>query len=257
MDLTTALTRMEEMLHLMDDYLADQGSFGQDRWDRITQLYGEVEEVIHRVDGTQVIKVESQGTSHTVHKDFVSAGWLSGRTFYLGDGRTQLVKVIAKLRAIIVDPGMPETPTSIDQLLRALRRFRECCQFIEAPPKNERQVQDIIWIMLRAQFDRIDREATLPRFGVKGYKPDFGIPDLRTLVEVKFDGPKTDPSAILEEALADVPCYLKTNTSYVSLVVFVYDAAHKLLDSRRFVEDLRTVGGIVDVIVVPGITRME
>ena len=85
----------------------------------------------------------------SVHKDWVSAGWLSGRTFHFGQGRTQLVKVISKVRARLADPGTPEPPTSIDQLLRALRRFRECCQFIATPPTSERQVQDIIWIMLR------------------------------------------------------------------------------------------------------------
>ena len=134
-----------------------------------------------------------------------------------------------------------------------LRRFRECCQFIATPPTSERQVQDIIWIMLRAQFDRVDREDTLPKFGLKSYRPDFGVPDLRTLVEVKFIGPKTNPAEVQEEVLGDVPGYLTANPSYAGLVVFLYDAAHKLLDARKFVEDLRSVEGILDVIVVPGI----
>ena len=114
----------------------------------------------------------------------------------------------------------------------------------------------MIWIILRSQFDRVDREATLPKFGVKGYKPDFGVPDLRTLIEVKFVGQKTDPAAIQEEVLADVPGYLTGNAAYAGLVVFVYDAAHKLLDPRKFVEDLRRVDGITEVIVVPGIARV-
>ena len=218
-------------------------------------MFRYIEEVIHRVDGTQVIKVDNFGHSPTVHKDWVSAGWLSGRTIHLSEGRTQLVKVIAKVRAMVQDPGIPEPPTSIDQLVRALRRFRECCQFIESPPQSERQVQDIIWVMLRAQFERVDREDTLPKFGVKGYRPDFGVPDLRSLVEVKFVGVKTDPAAIQEEILADVPGYLSGNGAYGGVVVFVYDAAHKMLDSRKFSEDLRSVEGIVEVIVVPGISR--
>ena len=56
---------------------------------------------------------------------------------------------------------------------------------------SERGVQDIIWIMLRAQSDRVDRESTPPRFGTKNYRPDFGIPDLSTLIEVKFIGERT------------------------------------------------------------------
>ncbi len=256
MDLSTALQKMEELLSLMDEYFAKSNAsqqFGREKWDRITGPYGEVEDVIHQFDGTQSIKVDSHGAAPTVHKDWVSAGWLSGRTFHLGAGRTQLVKVISKVKAKLTDPGVPEAPTSLDQLVRALRRFRECCQFIESPPANERQVQDIIWVMLRAQFDRLDREDTLPKFGVKSYRPDFGVPDLRTLLEVKYVGPKTDLAAIQEEILADVPGYLNANTKYAGMVVFVYDASHKLLDSRKLVEDLRSVQGIVDVIVIPGI----
>jgi hypothetical protein len=246
---------MEELLALMDEYFTtgeQRGRFGQDKWDRITALYGEVEEVIHQFDGIQKIVVPD-GLASTVHKDYVSAGWLSGRTLHTAAGRTQLVKVIGKVRAKLSDSGLPEPPTSLDQLLRALRRFRECCQFIERPPANERQVQDIIWVMLRAQFDRVDREDTLPRFGVKSYRPDFGVPDLRTLLEVKYVGPKTDLAAMQEEILADVPGYLNANTTYAGIVVFVYDGGHKLLDPRKFVEDLRSVQGIVDVVVIPGI----
>ncbi|MBX7187196.1 MAG: hypothetical protein K1Y01_18790 [Vicinamibacteria bacterium] len=255
MNLTTALQRMEELLGLMDEWnTKGNEGFGRDKWDRITALYGEIEDVIHQFEGTESIKVETlRGGAPTTHKDWVSAGWLSGRTHHSHAGRTQLVKVMSKVRARLADPGAPEAPTSIDQLLRALRRFRECCPFIESPPANERQVQDIIWVMLRAQFDRLDREDTLPRFGLKSYRPDFGVPDLRTLLEVKYVGAKTDLAAIQEEILADVPGYLNSGNSYAGLVVFVYDASHKLLDSRKFVGDLRSVTGISDVVVIPGI----
>jgi hypothetical protein len=107
--------------------------------------------------------------------------------------------------------------------------------------------------MLRAQFDRVDREETLPRFGTKGYKPDFGVPDLTTFVEVKFIGEKTEVAKIQEEILADVPGYLQAASQYTGIVVLVYDAAHKLRDSRKFIEDLRSVQGIVEVFVIPGI----
>src|SRR5262245_25776106 len=107
--------------------------------------------------------------------------------------------------------------------------------------------------MLRSQFDRLDREETLATFGAKSYKPDFGIPDLATLVEVKFIGEKTRVQDTQESILADVPGYLREATGYISLIVFVYDAVQQLRDPRRFVEDLRQVTGRIDVIVVPGV----
>jgi hypothetical protein len=245
---------MEELLGLMDEYNANSQDFTRAKWDRIAGLYGEIEDVVHQFEGIESIKVDgSMGGAPVIHKDWISAGWLSGRTFNQHAGRKQLVKLISKVKARLSDPGVPEPPSSIDQLLRALRRFRECCQYIENAPANERQVQDIIWTMLRSQFDRLDREDTLPKFGLKSYRPDFGVPDLRTLLEVKYVGQKTDVAAIQEEILADVPGYLNANTNYAGMVVFIYDANHKLLDTRKFVEDLRTVAGIVDIIVAPGI----
>lgn len=252
MELKTALGKMEEMLKLMSDYFNNQ--LTQEKRDRLVELYAEVEEVIHQFEGQQAISMPPAfGAKGGVYKDYISAGWLTSSTIFVDQGRTQLIKVIAKVRSRLNDPGTPAAPASIDQLIRALQRFRECCQFIETAPSNERAVQDIVWIMLRAQFDRVDRENVLPRFGAKTYRPDFGVPDLRTLIEVKFIGSKTDIGSIQEEILADVPGYLASPSEYGGIVVLTYDAAHKLRDARKFIEDIQSVEGIRDVIVVPGI----
>jgi hypothetical protein len=113
-------------------------------------------------------------------------------------------------------------------------------------------VQDIVWVMLRAQYDRVDKEATLPRFGAKSYKPDFGVPEVRVLVEVKFIGAKTDIAQIQEEILADAIGYVHQNPHYDAMLVLVYDHAQRLRDPRKFIEDLRSVDYIADVLVVPG-----
>src|SRR5262249_55455989 len=155
--LMAALAKLEEMLDIAERTIAAQGTseskVAQQERDRFTMLYGAVEDVIHQFDGVQSIRVDNFGAQPSMHQDWVSAGFLSGRTFHFHQGRTQLVKVIGKVRSALENPGAPEAPASIDQLLRALRRFRECCQFIESPPATERQVQDIIWIMLRSQFE--------------------------------------------------------------------------------------------------------
>jgi len=137
--------------------------------------------------------------------------------------------------------------------IRVLERFRECCHHLKDLPSEERDVQDILWIMLRSHYDDLAREETLPRFGIKNYRPDFGLPDSRLLVEVKFVGPKTQVSRIQEEILADVPGYLNSATNYDAVIVFVYDAVHLLRDCRKFIEDLKSVEGIAGVLVEPGL----
>ena len=164
-------------------------------------------------------------------------------------------KVIGKVRALVENPSYqaPRDEATLSTLIRVLSRFRECCQYIVTPPRSEREVQDLVWIVLRSHFDRLDREDTLPKFGVKNYRPDFGIPQLRTLIEVKYIGEKTSPASIQEELLADLPGYLADQKRYDGVVYFVYDAAHKLRDTTKFLEDMRRTAGVTDVIVIPGI----
>jgi hypothetical protein len=188
-----------------------------------------------------------------VYPNFIEAGFLSGRSIHTTQGHTQLVKIIGRVQALAEDPTPLRDEPTLTSVVTILRRFRECCQYLAAPPSDEREVQDIVWIMLRAHFDRVDRENILPAFGAKGYRPDFGIPDLRTLVEVKFIGEKTDVGTIQEGLLADLPGYLADQVRYDSVVPFVYDGGHKLRDPTRFIDDLRKVVGVVDVIVIPGI----
>ena len=256
MNLSGVLATMEELRVLMDECNANPQTAPREKWDRIAELYGAIEDIVHQYDGIQSISVESHGANPpSVYKDWIAAGYLSGRSSYHHEGRMQLVKLIGKVRARIELPGLLDAPASIDQLLRALRRFRECCQFIKVPPQNEGEVQDIIWIMLRSQFERVDREATLPKFGLKAYRPDFGIPNLSVLIEAKYVGIKTDVGQMQDDILADVPAYLSANSKFSGLIVFVYDAGSKLLDSGKFVEDVRTMDGVIDVIVMPSIGR--
>ncbi len=62
-------------------------------------LYGEVEELIHRIDGVREITVNGRGGS-SIYKDYISAGFLSGRTFHTDQAYSQLLKVIGKVRAV-------------------------------------------------------------------------------------------------------------------------------------------------------------
>jgi hypothetical protein len=249
MDYQKALEKLEALRCLAEKDARGRGSLSFEEQSEISILYGECEPVITQIVGVQVIKVGAT----EVYSNMIEAGYLAGRTNHRYAGYQQLLKVIGRVRQLAEDPGLPQPAASISQLVRTLRRFRECCQYLQQPLANERAVQDVLWIMLRSQLDRLDREEMLPKFGAKSYKPDFGVPDLATLIEVKFIGEATRVQDIQEEILADVPGYLREATGYSSLIVFVYDAAQKLRDARRFVEDLRKVTGIIDVIVVPGV----
>jgi hypothetical protein len=255
-DLKTALERLEHLRDLIERYnprMYESGEEIRQLHHEVVEAYGAVADVIEQFEGRRDIRVDLDRAHVAVFPNFIEAGYLSGSTVYTHQGHTQLLKVIGKVRQRVASPSSTIEERSVATVIQALRRFRECCQYVKAPPQDERDVQDLVWVILRSHFDRLEREETLSKFGVKGYKPDFGIPELRLLVEVKFIGAKTSPGDIQEEILADVPAYLGEHTAYAGVVVLVYDAAQKLRDPRKFVEDLRQVEGIMDVIVVPGI----
>ena len=256
MEYKAALEKLELLREAMQKQMTSSPS--QEDHENFCLLYGQLEETIHRFARNSKIEVPFlHGVKPSVYPNYIEAAFLSGRTFFKHEAQSQLLKIIGKVRQLADGPKPLPAPATVTNLMQTLRRVRECCQYLQAPPGNEREVQDILWIMLRSQDDRVDREDTLPRFGAKTYKPDFGIPDLQTLIEVKFVGEKTDVGSIQEEILSDVPGYLSeaARTRFTGIVELVYDHAHKLRDPRKFIEDLRKVDGILDVIVVPGIGR--
>lgn len=215
-------------------------------------LYGELEEIITKIIGIQNVQISRRTGPIQTFANHIEAALLSSACGDYSTGYNQILKVIGRVQQLANDPSIPKVEYSVTNLIQILQRFRECCQYIKEPPNDEKAVQDIMWIMLRSQFDRVEREETLPKFGVKSYRPDFGIPDLQVLIEAKFISEKTRVSKIQEEVLADIPGYLSSSSEYNSIIAFVYDSAHKLRDTRSFVEDIRSIDGIIDVIIVPG-----
>lgn len=254
MDYKSILIKLEDLRDLIEkrNNSSDEESKSELK-QQIYEKYGEVEDVIERLVGRMDVKVPGHQGAILTYPNFIEAGYLSGRTNYAHQGYAQLVKIIGKVRQLAENPLDIRDERSIGSVVQVLQRFRECCQYVRTSPENERDVQDIVWIILRSHFDRLDRESTLPKFGVKAYVPDFGIPELRTLIEVKYISDKTKPSSIQEEILADIPGYLSKQSNYDGIVVVVYDAAQKLCDPRGFIEDLRQLDGIIDVIVIPGV----
>jgi hypothetical protein len=63
-----------------------------------------------------------------------------------------------------------------------MRRWRWDSDKVQHPirweVRSEREVQDILWIMLRSVFDDVIDEETLPKFGHSSYRADFGLPRL-------------------------------------------------------------------------------
>lgn len=116
---------------------------------------------------------------------------------------------------------------------------------------SEREVQDIVWLILRSAFDDVIDEETLPKLGHSTYRADFGIPSLRLLVEVKYCRETSDLKKIEKEIMEDVAAYLiHTKDRYESILVFIYDHSSSVQEHATTITALRKLHGVEDVIIV-------
>ena len=116
--------------------------------------------------------------------------------------------------------------------------------------RSEREVQDIVWLMLRPICRDLVDEDTLPKFGHSAYRPDFGVPSLGLLVEIKYARRAADFKSIEKEILEDLVPYLRTPDRYRRVLVFIYDASSSVQVHDTTRKALCSVAGISDVIIV-------
>ncbi|NUM66832.1 hypothetical protein HUU39_16470 [candidate division KSB1 bacterium] len=135
----------------------------------------------------------------------------------------------------------------------AMRRWRwdrdELQTPIKWPVTQEREVQDILWLILRSYFPDVVDEDTLPKFGHSTYKADFGIGSLKLIVEAKFATSKDDFKKIEKEVQEDCIPYLR-DLRYESLIVFIYDDSASVQEHDITRRTLLEIPGIVDVVIV-------
>ncbi|MBI2849385.1 MAG: hypothetical protein HYX88_04575 [Chloroflexi bacterium] len=121
---------------------------------------------------------------------------------------------------------------------------------IRWPIRNEREIQDIVWLILRPVFLDLVDEDTLPRFGHSSYKADFGIPQLGLLIEVKMARKAEDFKNIEKEIMVDSRGYLVQTNRYNKLLVFVYDQSASVQEHGTTIQALKQLPEIEDVIIV-------
>jgi hypothetical protein len=119
---------------------------------------------------------------------------------------------------------------------------------------DESHVQAFLWAILEPRFgDQLVDEQYLPGYGLKQARFDFGLTNLKTIVEVKIARKAGDFSKIEEEVAGDLGLYFSQPERFDRMVVYIYDDSDRphaehydTLRSALKQRDTR----IVDVIVV-------
>ena len=135
----------------------------------------------------------------------------------------------------------------------AMKRWRwdpdELQKPIRWPITQEREVQDILWLILRSYFPDAVDEDTLPKLGHSTYKADFGIGSLKLIIEAKFATSKDDFKKIEKEVQEDCIPYLR-DLRYESLIVFIYDDSASVQEHDTTRRALMEIPGIIEVVIV-------
>ena len=140
----------------------------------------------------------------------------------------------------------------LNQFESAMKRWRYDADSVKSPVRwnisSEREVQDILWLVLRSYWADIKDEEAMPKFGHSTYIVDFAIPSLGLLLEAKYARKATDFKQLEKEILEDLIPYL--NSNYDKIIVFIYDASSSVQHHEETRQALCSVDGISDVIIV-------
>jgi len=182
--------------------------------------------------------------------------------------RTDPVQLTVPQAAVLYRAVTAALDASIDQMVLsrshlgavlrrfegAMRRWRwdddSLANPIQWPITSEREVQDILWLILRSVFEDAVEEETLPKLGHSAYRADFGLPQLGVLIEVKYARNHGDFKKIEKEVMEDSVAYLSGITAYKEIVVFIYDASASVQEHAITEAALRKLRGVSDVVIV-------
>lgn len=135
----------------------------------------------------------------------------------------------------------------------AMKRWRWDGDELQKPIRwlvtQEREVQDILWLILRSYFPDVVDEDALPKLGHSTYKADFGIGSLKLIIEAKFATSKDDFKKIEKEIQEDCIPYLR-DLRYDSLIVFIYDDSASVQEHDITRRALLEIPGIEYVVIV-------
>lgn len=142
--------------------------------------------------------------------------------------------------------------TTTEKLIKILKKFESYHLRRTIELENEKRLQEFLYPILKSHFPDLEEEASLSRFGNKSYVPDFTIPSAYLILECKYIGENTKINKTQEEIIDDSVGYLNQSSNYSKLIIFVYNAVNMPIN-EKFKKDLKTIKGIKEIIISPGI----
>ncbi len=113
---------------------------------------------------------------------------------------------------------------------------------------DEYDIQSILYLILRSYFSDVEYEDPTPKFGHGSSRLDLKIPQLKTIVEVKYARSSKDFAKIEDEIKIDVSDYVQS-TDYRKIIVFIYDHSSSVQEHETTKNALKKITYIEDVVI--------
>ena len=113
---------------------------------------------------------------------------------------------------------------------------------------DEKDIQSILWVILRSVFDDVSDEEPFPKIGHKYSLVDFKIPSLKLLVEAKFIKDHNEFLKVENDIKIDIVEYLTTNPNDM-IIVFIYDNSASVEEHQTTIRALEKLDRIYKVII--------
>lgn len=156
-------------------------------------------------------------------------------------------RLMEKAKAISLQaqtsPAYRQFASSVTEVIR---NFEKCAHRIQHRRAgkavftfdDEYDVQDILWVMLASYYVDIVYEDSSEKKAEKSSKPDFRIPSIKTVIEVKYADKQSDWKKIKEQIAADITQYEQAWPGNYQIFV-VYDSQNVIPNKEKIKQDYR------------------
>jgi hypothetical protein len=150
----------------------------------------------------------------------------------------ELKRFVSSIDAVYGIASPSVVSKDLIEVLRATQYAITDRNCFSEPPASEDDVHHRIEAVLRCVFPDLDHEPPVPK-AVKHFRPDTGLPSMRTLIEYKFIRSKADVGPVADQILADTRGY--QSAEWDKFIFLIYET-HRLRRESEWNRLLRQCG---------------
>ena len=238
-----------------------QGKYSEVDHDRLACLYGALEPIIEHVLGIEDIEVELSHGATSKCKNYIEAGFFTGRSMHTHVGYRQLLKVIGRVQQYPEIITQATDSNSKKPLLNAIEIIENLCERFHLVVRqlkarhdsretlaveDEYDVQDLLHSLLNLYFEDIRPEEWTPSYAGGCSRMDFLLKQEQIVIEVKKTRKALGAKEVGEQLIVDIAKY-KTHPDCRQLFCFVYDPEAWIANPRGIENDLNRDDGDLSI----------